>query len=54
MDLGISSVGIPEISPYTKSEQPKIAGKHLTRHAKNAFAAVAILATLLRGPPSFW
>ena len=31
MELGISSVGIPEISPYTKSEQPRIAGKPLTR-----------------------
>ena len=29
----ISSVGIPEISPYTKSEQPRVAEKHLTRHA---------------------
>ena len=36
MGLGISSVGIPEISPYTKSGQPRIAGKHLTRHAKMA------------------
>ena len=42
MSLRISSVGIPEISPYTKSEQPRIAGKHLTRHAKNGDAAVAI------------
>ena len=31
MCLGISSVGIPEISSYTKSEQPRIAGKHLTK-----------------------
>ena len=46
MGLGISSVGIPEISPYTKSEQPRIAGKHLTRHAKNSFAVVANIATL--------
>ena len=38
----ISSVGIPEISPYTKSEQPRIAGKHLTRHAKNGYSVVAI------------
>ena len=38
----ISSVGIPEISPYTKSEQPRVAGKHLMRHAKNGYAAVAI------------
>ena len=42
MGFGISSVGIPEISPYTKSEQPRIAGKHLTRHAKNGYVAVAI------------
>ena len=44
--LGISSVGIPEISPYTKSEQPRIAGNHLTRHAKNDYAVVANIATL--------
>ena len=42
MGLGISSVGIPEISPYTKSEQPTVAEKHLARHAKNGYAAVAI------------
>ena len=46
MGLGISSVGIPEISPYTKSEQPRIAGKHLTRHAKNSYVVVANIATL--------
>ena len=44
----ISSVGIPEISRYTKSEQPRVAGKPLTIHAKNGYAAV------LRGPPSVW
>ena len=48
----IISVGIPETSPYTKSE-PRVAGKHLTRPAKNGYAAVAILATLLRGPQDF-
>ena len=42
MGLGISSVGIPEISPYAKSEQPRVAGKHLTRHAKNGYSVVAI------------
>ena len=42
MVLGISSVGIPEISPYTKGEQPRIAVKHLTRHAKNGNSVVAI------------
>ena len=46
MGLGISSVGIPEISPYTKSGQPRIAGKHLTRHPKNGYAVVANIATL--------
>ena len=46
MGFGISSVGIPEISPYTKSVQPRIAGKHLTRHAKNGYAVVANIATL--------
>ena len=38
MGLGISSVVIPEISLYTKSEQPRIAGKHLTKHAKNGYS----------------
>ena len=42
MGLGISSVGIPEISPYTKSKQPRVAGKHLTRYVKNGYAVVAI------------
>ena len=41
MGLGLSSVAISEISPYTKSEQPRIAGKHLTRHAKNGYSVVA-------------
>ena len=55
MGLGISSVGIPEISPYTKSEQPRVTGKHLTRHTKNGYAAVAIeLATLLSRASNFW
>ena len=40
--IGIISVGIPEISPYTKSEQPRIAGKHLNTHAKNGYSVVAI------------
>ena len=30
------------ISMYTQSEQPMVAGKHLTRPAKNGYAAVAI------------
>ena len=42
-----------EISPYTKSEQPRVAGKHLTRHAKISYAAVAILATLVYRTPYF-
>ena len=50
----ISSVGILDISPYPKSEQHRVAGNHLTRHAKNGYNAVGILATLMRGPPSFW
>ena len=41
MGLGISSVGIPEILPYTKSERLGVTGKYLTRHAKNGYAAVA-------------
>ena len=46
MGLGISSVDIPEISPYTKSEQPRIAAKHLTRHAKNGYSVAAAVARL--------
>ena len=42
MGLGISSVGIPEISQYTKSGQPRIEEKPLTRHAKNGYSVVAI------------
>ena len=42
----ISSVGTPEISPYTKFEQPMIAVKHLTRRAKNGYAVVCNMATL--------
>ena len=42
MGRGISSAGIPEISPYTKSEQPRIAGKPLTKHAKNGYSVVAV------------
>ena len=52
MDPEISFVGISEISPYTKSEKPRMAGKHLTRHAKNGYAVVANIATL-RSPPYF-
>ena len=51
MGLGTSSVGIPEISPYTKSEQPRVVGKHLTRHAKNGYAAIAIQQPCVRWPP---
>ena len=40
--FAISPVGILDISPYTKSEQPRVAEKRLTRHAKNGYAAVAI------------
>ena len=46
MEFELSFVGILEISPYTKSEQPRIAGKHLTRHAKNGYSVVANIATL--------
>ena len=41
-----------DISSHTKSEQPRVAGKHLTRLAKNGMVAVTYIATLLRGPPS--
>ena len=40
-EFEISSVGILEISLYTKSEQRRVAAKHLTRHAKTGYAAVA-------------
>ena len=36
-----------------KSEQARVTEMHLTRQAKNGYAAVVILATLLRGPPKF-
>ena len=38
----VSPICMLDISPYTKSEEPRVAGKHLTRHAKNGYAAVAI------------
>ena len=41
-EFGIISVGISGISPYTKSEKPRVAVKHLMRHAKNGYAVVAI------------
>ena len=49
MELEISSVGILEISPYMKSEQHSLAGKHLTRHANNYYAVVAWRAMFLVG-----
>ena len=42
MGFEISTVVILDISPYTKSEQPRIAGKHLTRRAKNSHSATHI------------
>ena len=51
MGVGISSVGIPEISPYTKSEQPRIAGKHSTRHAKTAILLWLYSIPCVRGLP---
>ena len=44
----ISSVGIPEISPYTKSKQPRITGKHLTRLAKNGNSVTLIYSNTLQ------
>ena len=49
----IGSVDISEISQHTKSEQPRVAGKHLTRYAENGYAAVAI-ATLRSRASNFW
>ena len=40
MGLGISSVDQPSLG------QPRIAGKHLTRHAKNGHSVFANIATL--------
>ena len=54
MGFEISFVGTIDISLYTYSEQPGVAGKHLTRLAKNGMAAVTYIATMLCGPPSFW
>ena len=53
-EFEISFVGTMDISSYTQSEQPRVAGKHSTRLAKNAMAAVTYIATLLSKPPSFW
>ena len=50
----LSFVGIMDISSYKQSEKPRASGKHLTRLAKNSKAAVAYIAILLRGHPSFW
>ena len=53
MGFRISSVNIPDISPYTKSEQPRIAEKHLTRLAKNGYSVVAISIPCVREPSYF-
>ena len=50
----ISFVGTMDISSYTQSEQPRVAGKQQTRLAQNGMAVVTCIATLLRWPPSFW
>ena len=42
----ISFAGTIEISLYAQSEQPRVAGKHSTRLAKNGMAAVLKIATL--------
>ena len=44
----IRSVGILDISPYTKSEQPRIAEKHLTRRAKNGNSVTRIYSNTLQ------
>ena len=38
--MEISLVGMLDISPNTKFEQPRVAGKHLMRHVNNDYAAV--------------
>ena len=38
----ISSVGIPEISPYMNSEQLGVAGRHLTRHEVRMVSLLAL------------
>ena len=50
--MEISLVGMLDISLNTKFEKPRVAGKHLMRHANNDYAAVACIVNLLRGPPS--
>ena len=42
----ISFVGTVDISTYTQSEQPRVAGKHLTILAKNGMAAATHTATI--------
>ena len=44
----ISSVNILNISPYKKSEQPRIAGKNLTRLAKNGNSVTRIYSNKLQ------
>ena len=53
IEFEISFVGTMDISLYTQSEQRRVAGKHLTRLAKNSMAAVTYIATLLCESPSF-
>ena len=53
-EFEISLFGTMDISPYTQSEQPRVAGKHSTRLEKNSMAVVTYIATLFCGPPSFW
>ena len=45
----VGFVGTMDISFYTQSEQPRVAGL-----AKNGMAVVSYIATLLHWPPSFW
>ena len=47
----MSFSGTMNISTYTHSEQPIVAGKYLTKLPKNRITAVAYIANFLRGPP---
>ena len=51
LDAGfeIRFAGTIDISSYKQSEQPGVAGKYLTTHAKNGMAAMTDIATLLHG-----
>ena len=46
MGFEISLVGIQYISTYMKSDQPRVAGKHSTRHAKKQLRCCGYISNL--------